>query len=274
VHVILGIDAAWTDAAPSGIALVVGEPKAWRCACVAPSYESFIACASGHEIDWRTSRISGTAPDVDKLVSAATALAGAEPTLVAIDMPMANVAFSGRRAADQAISKAFGTLGCSTHSPTVARPGRLGAKLTADLRNAGYPLATCEERESCFSDKKAIEVFPHPALVVLLERAYRLPYKVSKSTRYWQTASIQQRTANLLVQFADIDAALQRCFGATNIELPTPAAVRRLSHLKPYEDALDALSCAWVATQCVEGTATPYGDETSAIWVPHAIAER
>lgn len=45
---VLGIDAAWTDHEPSGVALVTGEGAGhWRCRCVAPSYASFtpsLAC--------------------------------------------------------------------------------------------------------------------------------------------------------------------------------------------------------------------------------------
>jgi predicted RNase H-like nuclease len=267
VHVILGIDAAWTKAQPSGLALVAGKSKAWRCLCVAPSYERFIACASGATIDWDTPRFAGTAPDIDRLLSAARALAGTEPTVIAVDMPMADVAFSGRRAADQAISEVYGAVGCSTHSPTCERPGRLGVDFTEALRRAGYPLATCA---MSFEGKRAIEVFPHPALLVLLGRNYRVPYKVSKSTKYWKDAPIQNRIVNLLAEFHSIKVALERHFGPTDIDLPATSGTK-LAHLKRYEDALDALSCAWVATRCIEGTAAAYGDETSAIWVPQPL---
>ena len=74
---------------------------------------------------------------------------------------------------------------------------------------------------------------------------------------------------NLLAEFRAINAALERHFGPTNVDLPSTSGMK-LTHLKRYEDALDALSCAWIATRCIEGTAVAYGDETSAIWVPHA----
>lgn len=53
-----------------------------------------------------------------------------------------------------------------------------------------------------------------------------------------------------------------------------PAALPRLeinasgTEVKAYEDALDAILCAWVATFALEGRATPFGDENSAIWIP------
>jgi predicted RNase H-like nuclease len=40
------------------------------------------------------------------------------------------------------------------------------------------------------------------------------------------------------------------------------------SGLKRYEDALDALVCAWVGAKYLLGEAVAYGDGTAAIWVP------
>ncbi len=179
---ILGIDAAWTPTEPSGVALVVGEGSEWRTLCVAPSYESFIASASGRKIDWQSDSVNGSVPDVDKLLSAARSIAGIDPNLVAIDMPLATVPILGRRQADQAISRAFGGKGCSTHSPSATRPGALGTKLMADLTIVGYPLLTSSLMAPL--NTGTIEVFPHPALLVLLDRAFRVPYKVSKCSKY------------------------------------------------------------------------------------------
>ena len=48
---VLGIDAAWTVHQPSGIALVQNTAKGWSCLAFAPSYEAFIAQASGQSWD-------------------------------------------------------------------------------------------------------------------------------------------------------------------------------------------------------------------------------
>ena len=50
--------------------------------------------------------------------------------------------------------------------------------------------------------------------------------------------------------------------------LPLPAIVASGIDLKAFEDALDAVICAWVAISALEDWAKPYGDENSAIWVP------
>ncbi|MNL37598.1 hypothetical protein D3C87_1597540 [compost metagenome] len=50
--------------------------------------------------------------------------------------------------------------------------------------------------------------------------------------------------------------------------LPLPDLSSRAYELKAFEDALDAVVCAWVGTCVVGGTATAYGDDRSAIWIP------
>ena len=264
---IIGIDAAWTTTEPSGVALVVGEDSEWRTLCVAPSYEAFVACASGNPVDWKTGKFTGCEPDVHSLLSAARSMAGVDPTLIALDLPVAKVPFTGRRRADQAISEAFGGRGCSTHSPSAARPGPLGTKFIAGLTKAGYPLLT-SNFVAGQSRPGTIEVFPHPALLVLLDLAYRVPYKVSKSSKYWKGAKPAERIMNLLTEFEQIECGLRRVFGDLNLALPSTSEVTTLSFLKRYEDCLDALVSAWVGSRFIAGNVTAYGDETAAIWNP------
>jgi hypothetical protein len=103
---------------------------------------------------------------------------------------------------------------------------------------------------------------------VLLDRKYRVPYKVSKSSRYWKDTTVAARIINLLAEFYQIERGLARVFGETHIPLPTPGEVTTLSSLKRYEDGLDALVSAWVGIRFVGGTATAYGDANAAIWAP------
>lgn len=264
--IILGLDAAWTPGEPSGVALVARESGEWRCLCAAPSYNAFARCSSGESVDWRNGAFAGTVPDVSSMLEAATLLAGASPDIVAIDMPMSCEPIVGRRVADAAISTAFGARGCSTHSPNRDRPGSLGDALTKALGASGYTLATAAEM--CGTAARTIEVYPHPALLVLLGRAYRVPYKVSKSKKYWPQATIQERIRKLLEEFTAIENALRSAFGKTHIPLPSYGEVHKLSELKRYEDALDALISAWVGVEYIEGRSQAYGNDKAAIWVP------
>jgi hypothetical protein len=142
MRLILGIDAAWTCTEPSGVALLAQNGASWNCLCVAPSYEAFLDCARGTQVDWIRGNFRGSRPDVPDLLRAARALARTDVDLVALDMPIATVPFSARRTADNAISVTFGGRGCSAHSPSALRPGALGAELTDQFREAGYQLVT------------------------------------------------------------------------------------------------------------------------------------
>ena len=263
---VLGIDAAWTKSEPSGVALVIEHDAGWICKAVAPSYDAFIALAEGTvAANWAEKSYPGSVPDVPRLLEAAKRLAGVPVNLVAVDMPIALSPFSGRRLADDEVSRAFGRRKCSTHSPSADRPGQLGEELRKELAAVDYRLKT----SSMLSPLRSlIEVYPHPALLSLLEREERVRYKVSKSRKYWRVESVPTRIRNLLSEFTAIYTALTQKLGSLPFILPNSQDIKHLSSLKRYEDALDALVCAWVGIEHLHGRTTPLGDETSAIWCP------
>jgi predicted RNase H-like nuclease len=139
----------------------------------------------------------------------------------------------------------------------------------AQLASEGFPLATVGYTQGA---PCTIEVYPHPALLALLSREYRVPYKVSRSGKYWKGTSVLDRIPKLLAEFRQIQDALELVLGPLPIELPQAEAVRTLSELKRHEDALDAVVCAWVGLRFLQGRATAYGDETAAVWVPELPA--
>ncbi len=264
--VILAIDAAWTNTEPSGVALVARNSNCWKCLCVAPSYDAFLACAENIPVDWETSRFGGSTPHIPSLLSAAQKIAGAKVDLITLDMPITTDTLTSRRAADNEVSKIFGGRGCSTHSPNSKRPGRLGTNIANQLCNAGYPLATAIHSPGTLM--RTIEVYPHPALLRLLNRDYRVPYKVAKSRNYWPELVIQDRIARLLDEFKEIERALTNIFGHTGLRIPDASDIRTLAMLKRYEDSIDGLVCAWIGVQYVNCAAKPYGDHKAAIWIP------
>ena len=265
---VLGIDAAWTPAQPSGLALLVQGPGVrWRCAALAPSYDSFAALARGTPVDWEE-RPAGSRPDAGALHGAAAALAGAVVAVVAADLPLSTQPITARRRADSAISRAFGARGASTHSPSAVRPGALADRLRQELAHHGYPLATGATRPG--SIPALIEVYPHVSLLALTGRDFRLPYKVQRSSRYHPGATIRERIHRIISEFTSIVARLGEQIGGIELELPAADDVPSLAALKRYEDAIDGLVCAWSALRYQEGEADPYGDETAAIWVPRS----
>jgi predicted RNase H-like nuclease len=255
---VLGIDAAWTDRQPSGVALLRRDGSKWECLRVAPSYTSF--CEG---VNWEE-RVSGSVANVPALLAVAQRVSGEAPLVVAVDMPLANTIINARRAADNAVSRAFGHCKCAVHSPTPARPGKTGRYLHAGFAAASYSLST----QLGDSPPALLEVYPHVALLGLTGLTERLPYKVGKSNTYWRGISIDERKPRLLEVWALILKHLGREIKGINLPLSDSLCEHSLSSLKRYEDAIDALVCAWVATQYLDKASVPLGDNSAAIWIP------
>lgn len=266
---ILGIDAAWTRGNPSGVALIGREGTGWRCLALAPSYAAFHALAQGEAVDW-ADRPRGEAPDAAALLTTCRALGAETVSAVAVDMPLALGEITGYREADRALSRALGARGCSVHSPTPDRPGAISHTLRDGFHAAGFQLATGATRRG--TPGALLEVYPHAALLELLGLERRLEYKTSRARRFWPELSGPQRLPRLLDAFGRILRGLRRHISGIELPLPTPDEVRSTAALKPYEDALDALVCAWVGAKFLEGRAAAYGDEEAAIWVPAQAA--
>ena len=263
---VLGIDAAWTAHQPSGVALVQQHGDAWSCVALAPSYQCFINLAHGTPVDW-ASRPQGSRPEIDALLDAAERLGGRPVDLIAFDMPLSTEPIAKRRAADREVSRLFGNRGCAVHSPTSQRPGAIADRIRQELQSRGYPMCTATD---CPGPRGVIEVYPHVALLALLARDYRVPYKVSRSLRYWKAEQlpVSERIRRLLVEFRQIRAALDQHIGVIALPLPEPEQVSALAALKPLEDSLDALVCAWVGMEHLQGRTRGLGDSIAAIWCP------
>ena len=256
---VLGIDAAWTDHEPSGMALVARRGGRWLALGVAPSAEAF-----GRQFSW-AEPVAGGPMDIAAVLEASAELLNGIPlAVVAVDMPLATVPIRGRRTADQRVSEQFGHRGCSTHSPNTRRPGRTGEGLSRALATRGFALDT---HGSC-PRPALIEVYPHVALLGLMQCDHRLPYKVGKARKYWPGASVTERRRRLLRGWQQVLERLAETIGDMPLPLPPLSEEGSLASLKRYEDTLDALICAWVGVQYLEGRAVPLGDETAAIWVP------
>ena len=266
---VLGIDAAWTAHQPSGIALVQDTATGWSCLAIAPSYEAFIAQASGQGWD-PEQKATGSRPDPAALLQASKQLAGAELSCVSVDMPLATTPITRRRAADTAISSRFGPKGCAVHSPSAERPGAIADQLRAEFAALGYPLHT-NGSDQAFP--ALIECYPHVALLALLKRNYRVPYKVSRSGKYWKAENLtrSERIERLLEQFQAIKDGLDEHIKGIPDLIPEPSDVTTLASLKPVEDMLDGLICAWIGIEHLQGRTVGLGDDTAAIWIPQQL---
>ncbi|WP_201269259.1 DUF429 domain-containing protein [Sinorhizobium meliloti] len=259
---VLGIDAAWTEREPSGVALISDDGSGWRLVEVAASYDGFFLASDGEPIV----RHRGSLLDAKKIVTAVEGKTGSMPDLVAIDMPLSRVPIVARRFSDNLISSLYGARGGGTHTPSSTRPGRISDDLRAGFDEAGYRLALTELR-----GRDLIEVYPHPALIELAAADQRLPYKHSKIAKYWRQDLPAMRRQRLLEVWSGIITLLDGRIQGAKVALPLPAVDARGYEMKAFEDSLDAVICAWVGVCALDGRAKAYGDGESAIWVPTAI---
>lgn len=210
---------------------------------------------------------TGRRPDLNRLLAVCRQLLdGEQVSLIAMDMPLSLEPIIRRRAADNAVSRAFGKQGCAVHSPSAQRPGPLADEVRAHAAALGLPLATATTPAGVCP--ALIEVYPHPALLRLLHSDYRVPYKVAKTIRYWPDATLPVRVARLHEQHSIIRSALDAYVVDVPRQLPTPAHIGSLASLTAHEDTLDALVCAWVGIRYVQGERRAHGDESAAIWIP------
>lgn len=258
---VLGIDAAWTLTEPSGVALAIDYDGEWRMAAVAPSYDAFVRIAKGTPS--LQGRPRGSVPNIPVLIAAARAISKSSVDLVAIDIPLALELITSRRESDRAVNAAYSARWCSTHTPSAVRPGAISDRLREDFEASGYPLRTTSAVAPGL-----LEVYPHPALVELAKSEKRLTYKHAKARAYWPELLPHARKVKLIETWERIVEILETKISGTVAMLPMPPAESRGWELKAFEDQLDAVVCAWVAIEVLEGKAAAYGDDVSAVWIP------
>ncbi len=262
LRAVLGVDAAWTETEPSGVALAVEDASLWRLLAVEASYAHFLDRA--HGLEPGVGRPKGSKPDAGVLVAAVSRLIGRAPDCVAIDMPVGPNPIIGRRACDDAISRCYGARKAAVHSPNAARLGPISDALRAGFAALGFPVCVAPPAHGL------IEVYPHAALIEFMEEPERLPYKAAKTTTYWPGLLINERHRKLREVWARIVEALDGRIGGTSAALPVPPHDARGWPLKAFEDKLDAVVCAAVAIAALNGEADAHGDHEGAIWVPRA----
>jgi predicted RNase H-like nuclease len=262
---ILAIDAAWTASEPSAVALLQQLDNHWHCRALAPSYAQFISLSNDLPVDW-SKKTTGQVPDMAQLLNAAINISGQKPAIITVDMPVSNVLITGYRAAERAIAKAFSKKGCAAHAPSATRPGKISEAYTKRLEQHGFELGVVGTEAGTVN--RLLEVYPHPALLRLMNAEYRLEYKAGKTSRYWPELSISERKQKLYYIYKNILAVLGQVIQDIDLDISESLIQQPFSHFKRYEDAIDALVCGWVGMQYLAGKASAHGDDSGAIWVP------
>ena len=272
---ILGIDAAWTAHHPAGVALVKApvrnRPRLLR---VARSYEEFCGMNGNDGIDWPT-KVHGSEPDIPALLAVCEKIAGAMPNVIALDIPIGPQFITGRRAADRMVTRAYIKRKAGTHSPTANRPGPISRMLFEQLSACGFEWLHAKASPFHYKNFQVfIEVYPHPAIIELLDLDERLKYKVSKLQKYWPDLESDKRWVAVAQNLARLRSGLDKRLSGVADWLPSAKALIKngpASRLKGYEDAIDAIVCAWIGCEFLAGRCVAYGDEGSAIWLPRPM---
>lgn len=260
---VLGIDAAWTVSEPSGVALWHLTAPEWKCLRVAPSYASFC----GGAIDW-TGEVLGGSINVPAILETCRQLLGGRlPTVVTASIPLARVPIKGRRPCDTMINRRFSQRKCAIEGPTSRRPGAVGLRLHQGFKAAGFDLVTMPGKAPAAS---LVEVYPHVAMLGVMRRAQRVPYKALNTQTYWPGLSALARGQLLIQQWRAILWRLGKYAGAIDVPLPKSPESWTFVRLKRFENAIDALVCAWMGAEFLNGRVRPLGDATAAIWIPQS----
>ena len=218
----IGIDLAWSDRNPSGGA-VIRDGR-------------LVACTGG----------LGRLSEIVDFVGAH--LSRRNGSIVAVDAPLRVPNETGIRPCDRALSADWQRYHAGAYPANrrlLARDGVVrGEALTAALseRFQFYETDVIPQRTKA---RLVCEVYPHPALVSLFGLDRILKYKRGRGRSYEERWPEYDRYCSLLRGLRKADPPLR---GTKKLLTGTNVFGLRGAALQEYEDALDALTCAYVAS--------------------------
>ena len=170
-----------------------------------------------------------------------------DPVVVAIDAPLIVRNLTGRRPVERMISRCFGAYHAGAHSANLGLPafsggvrgGRLAAALDLDVDPAFAP------REPV---RRAIEVYPHPAIVALFGLPSTLKYKAKPGRTLGSRSAAMETLLDHLESLVAADPPVDVRTSPRWPELrAVSAAPRTGAELARAEDEIDAYVCAYTA---------------------------
>lgn len=225
VHYV-GVDLAWGQRSPTGVAVIDDD---------------------GSLLD------VGVAGDDDDVLAHLEPYCRAD-CVVAIDAPLVVTNPAGNRPCEAALNRDFRRFEAGAHPANTGLPwfadGGRGARLCAAL---GLDL---DPRSS--SPRKALEVYPHAASVVLFSLPHTLKYKQKQGR---DIDLLRSELLRLMGFIEDLDFGVDTCPQWTDLRTTVAAATRK-SELRRAEDPVDAVLCAYIARFAATrpGDVTVYGD--------------
>ncbi|MCD4523801.1 DUF429 domain-containing protein [Nocardioides sp. cx-173] len=229
----VGIDLAWGERQPTGVAVLDDEARL----------------------------VLVRAVRTDEEIAETVAPYVAEECLVAIDAPLIVTNPTGSRPAEKALSKDFRRFEAGTHPANTGKPEFAGGETRGArvCQRLGLDLNPRSGRA-----RRAIEVYPHPATVVLFGLSKTLKYKDKRGR------DLDLLRGELLTLMGHVQGLVRTGDDWAALRLAVETATRK-SELRVVEDQVDAVVCAYVAyfrERWPERTTT-YGDlETGYIVTP------
>jgi predicted RNase H-like nuclease/ppGpp synthetase/RelA/SpoT-type nucleotidyltranferase len=219
----VGVDLAWGDRQPTGLAVLDGDAHLLHVSTVRSDEEIRAAL---------TPYVEG-------------------PCLVAIDAPLIVTNPTGSRPAEQALSKDFRRFEAGAHPSNTGKPefanGTRGARI---CKMFGLDMDPRSGRK-----RRAIEVYPHPATVVLFGLGKTLKYKDKRGR------DLDGLRSELLLLMDHVERLVTTERTWRELRTRVETATRKVD-LRHVEDQVDAVVCAYVALfaeRWPERTTT-YGD--------------
>jgi predicted RNase H-like nuclease len=195
--------------------------------------------------------------------------------VVAFDAPLVVTNPTGQRPAETALNRDFRRFEAGAHPANTGKPefadvprgARLAQALGLDM-DPGSP-----------ATRRAIEVYPHPATVVLFRLPRTLKYKAKPGR------GLDQLKSELLLLMDGLEKLAQAADGGVPLRVDGPEWVelrrqvvtaQRKCELRRAEDPIDAVVCAYVALYAERNPAgiTIYGDSCTGYIVTPSLPLR
>ncbi|MCE0487916.1 DUF429 domain-containing protein [Ornithinimicrobium sediminis] len=230
----VGVDLAWGERKPTGVAVLD---------------------AAG-----RLVHVSAQTTDASIVTAVTPYVQG--PCLVAVDAPLIVTNPKGNRPGEAALNRDFARFDAGAHPANTGKPEFAdtprGARLAAALGLDMDPASAAERR--------AIEVYPHPATVSLFRLGRTLKYKQRSGRTLPELRTALLELMRLLEGLAEAAAPMV----VTEHEgwrdlVDQVRSAQRKSDLRRVEDQVDAVVCAYIARYAVAHPedVTTYGDLAS-----------
>ena len=217
----VGVDLAWSERNPSGVAILAGGPD--------------------RPLEYVTAQTHGATEEI-----AAPILALEGPVWVAIDAPLVVPNESGSRPVDRLVARQYGRFHAGAHSASLKQLKHdvRAARLVELLAPRGVRQMDEVTLPPQAAGSWAFETYPHPAMVELFGLDRIIKYKKGRVDQ--KRAGLRTLARTMADHLPRLDPPLARSDALSSLLGCDPSGLKGRA-LKGFEDRLDALFCAYLA---------------------------